>query len=189
MEIINEEFKKLYTEHTGFDFKLRVDEHKGKSLLNLYPRQNFVLCLSIVETTYDFLDKAIMYEDDKVVNYIIGVNAKDKEFKIGDIAHFGSRIPPNNFTVKGNKGDKDLILKSIKDNNVKILSEMFIKSQNKPVNKEALKKSFEDGTSIAGTDKLILAKFLLFNSSFLTSFSEYEHFSTLAVHSELSKRF
>lgn len=147
-----------------------------QSLIEVLPKRSHVLCLSVIESDYNSIKKdEVIFENQSMVNYIIGHNFSDVEFDIGCIAQFGSNVVPTEMRHADNKLDAHSIVEDIKTNNKTIVGNEFFKSAAGAKIMLDMKEAGEDIAKkyIVGTDKVRIVKLMAYNAALLTGVTPF----------------
>jgi hypothetical protein len=161
---------------TGIPFDTIYDDGESESLLPINLKRGHVLCVSVIESNYASVKANVVeFENQDLVNYVIGYNYGDAQLGLGKIIQFGSNVVPLEIVYTKNINDVEQIKTRINDNKQIIVDSTWFNSKE---GAKAAVKAKEDGTSIAdkyllASDPVKMVKIMSYNMSLISGISPF----------------
>jgi len=169
-------FDKVYTDNTAI------------GLLKVMAKRSHIICVAVVKSNYQSIkNNVIEFENQDIVNYVIGHNLEDKSYMIGDIVHFGSNVVPLEIKLDNNINDVEYIKKQIILNKQVIVDNNWFTSGTGAKEVLALKeKGIDVGSKyILNSDPVKLVKIMMYNSSLISAVSPFDKIEDIKLHTVL----
>ena len=173
---------------TGIEFNHFITDDESVSLLPIMLKPSHVLCASVVISNYKSIkENVVEFENQDIVNYVIGYNMRDTQLDIGRIVHFGSNVVPLEIIYKDNINDVEQIKKRITDNEQIIVNSNWFTSkvgasQAIELNKQG--KNIGD-KYILETQKVKLVKIMSYNMALITGITPFTKQEDIKLYTRL----
>jgi len=173
---------------SGIELDTIYTNNLATSLLKLMPKRSHIICISVVKSNYASVRANVVeFENQDIVNYIIGHNHDDKGLCIGDIAHFGSNVVPLEVVYAKNTKDVEQIKKKITKNKQVIVDDNWFTSKE---GAKAAITALDSGIKVAdryikASDSVIMVKVMMYNLALVTGITPFTKIEDIDLYTKL----